>query len=391
MTNDQLLVTVILLQQAFFCTLWLVAVRLRIARRPARHWAAAAALIGASMGVLLLRHMASPGVIAALVNLCFLASFVVLRRGAQSFARLTHADREQLIVLALGLAVAAGATLWGRDKLPLVMGVSVLIGWTLLRSTAEVSRALVTEFGPRVALWLSLPTLAIGLLFLLRAALAFLVGDKPPAAPGTQVPVNAGMLFVAMVLGVLINATLAAMVVGRLVLRLQFQSEHDSLTGLLGRRPMDLLLHAEARRQDRSGLPYALLSIDIDHFKEFNDRCGHAVGDAVLVRVAQALRSAAREVDAVARMGGEEFFVLLPGTDLAGARQAAQRMLDVVRGLHCTAAGERLPVTISIGVAVATDGGESVQALLQRVDQALYVAKAAGRDRIEIAPAPAPA
>ncbi|MDP1902315.1 MAG: GGDEF domain-containing protein [Rubrivivax sp.] len=380
-----------LLQQAFFCTLWLLAARLRLARRPALHWAAATGVVGVSMGLLLLRDIAGPWLAVVVVNLCFVASFILLRRGVQDFARLAHADREQVIVMLLGVVLLAAAMAWGRSKLPVIVGVSLLVAWTLFRSAGEVRGPLVTEFGRGVALWLGLPISAIGVLFVLRAVIASVVGGAAHAPIDEPVPVNVGMMFVSMVLGVMINATLMAMVIGRMVLRLQYQSEHDSLTGLLSRRPMEKLLQAEALRQRRSGQPYALLSVDIDHFKQINDRCGHAAGDAVLVCVAQALQKVAREVDSVARMGGEEFFALLPGTDLAGAQQAAQRMLDAVRRLECPQAGESIVVSISIGVAVASAGSESVQAMLRRVDHALYAAKAAGRDRIEVAPPPAPA
>ena len=124
------------------------------------------------------------------------------------------------------------------------------------------------------------------------------------------------------------------MVLLRRVRRLQYQSDHDLFTGLLSRRPMEQLLLSESQRQRRFGRSFALLSVDIDHFKKINDGWGHAAGDAVLKRVAEALRAAARDIDSVARMGGEEFCALLPGADVAGAESVAVRLLETVRGLH---------------------------------------------------------
>lgn len=390
MQSEPLLLTVTLAQQVFFCASWLLAAYLRLARRPALHWAVATAWAGLPLGLLLLPHLPSARWAAVLVNLCWVASFVALRRGIQAFGHLAHSDREHVVVMLLGLLVAAAVAQWGSSKLPLVFGTSLLMAWTLWRCAAEIRSSMQAEFGARVALWFALPTGAVAALMVLRAVAGWLPGAMP-APIEVQAPVHIGMLFASMALGVMINAGLLAMVVGRLVRRLQFQSEHDALTGLLGRRPMDKLLHAEALRQARSGQPYALLSLDIDHFKQINDRCGHAAGDAMLVCVAKALRRVAREVDSVARMGGEEFFVLLPGTDRAGAEQAAHRMLDAVRQIQCPQTGCALTVTISIGVAVASASGEPVQDLLRRVDHALYAAKLGGRDRMECAPPPASA
>jgi len=149
---------------------------------------------------------------------------------------------------------------------------------------------------------------------------------------------------------------------------------------------MERLLDAEVQRRRRFGDSHAILSVDIDRFKQINDRWGHAAGDAVLVRVAHALRDASREVDRVARMGGEEFCLLLPGVDQAGAERMAQRLLEVVRGLDHSEIDRSLKVTVSIGLVVVGPGGESLPLLLRRLDDALYAAKHHGRDRFERAP-----
>jgi diguanylate cyclase (GGDEF)-like protein len=202
---------------------------------------------------------------------------------------------------------------------------------------------------------------------------------------------NVPVAFSSLAFGLVLHVNLTALVLLRLVRRLQYRSDHDMLTGLLGRRPMEQRLRTETQRQRRFGGRFAMLSIDIDHFKQVNDRFGHAAGDAVLVRVAQTLREAAREVDSVARMGGEEFCVLLPGADRAGAEAVAARMLDAVRALRHPEAPDLAPVTVSIGLALVDAPAEPLQAVQRRLDQALYGAKAAGRDRIQHAAAPTPA
>lgn len=191
------------------------------------------------------------------------------------------------------------------------------------------------------------------------------------------------MLSLALVLMALtLHLAMAAMLMLRLMQRLRHLSQHDALTGLLNRRAFGQRLEAEHARQHRHPAPMALLALDLDRFKTVNDRWGHAAGDAVLVAAAGVLDGAARRVDATARMGGEEFALLLPGTDLAGANQLAERLLEAFCRLTVPYEGELLRITASIGVAASDDPAEDNEEIFRRADRALYLAKAGGRDRV---------
>jgi diguanylate cyclase (GGDEF)-like protein len=161
----------------------------------------------------------------------------------------------------------------------------------------------------------------------------------------------------------------------------------DPLTGCLNRRGFDQALAREVARALRSGSELALLALDLDHFKMINDTYGHQAGDEVLRAAGALLNQAARGGDVVARTGGEEFAVLLPDTDAAGAFQFAMRLCDVVRA-HAFAVtapgGTPIRVTTSIGVvAGAPDPTGKFSALFSaRADMALYEAKRSGRDRV---------
>lgn len=175
---------------------------------------------------------------------------------------------------------------------------------------------------------------------------------------------------------------------------LQRRAATDALTGLSNRGHFDQRLQLEWARAARSGEALSLILLDVDHFKKFNDRYGHPAGDACLRAVADALAlRARRSTDLVARVGGEEFALLLPHTDAAGAQQAAEQLRAAVAALRIPhGASDTAPhVTISIGVAsyqpvppVATEGAQS---LVERTDRALYVAKSRGRDRVHLAQA----
>ena len=163
----------------------------------------------------------------------------------------------------------------------------------------------------------------------------------------------------------------------------------DPLTGLPNRRHFDQTLASEWDRAMREEHPLAVIMVDIDHFKAFNDSHGHAAGDECLKAVGQALRGhCARPGDLVCRWGGEEFAVILPRTDLAGAEHVAGDLVGVIRALSIRRknSGEGARVTISAGVASVIPGNnDSAHALVERADVALYAAKNAGRDRVHCA------
>ncbi|HKS13638.1 MAG TPA: sensor domain-containing diguanylate cyclase [Pseudomonas sp.] len=158
----------------------------------------------------------------------------------------------------------------------------------------------------------------------------------------------------------------------------------DSLTGLANRRRLDEVLGQEWARSQRSRTPLAVLMVDVDHFKAFNQRHGHAGGDSALREVAKAIDARIRRpADLAARYGGEEFQVVLPETELAGALQLAEHIRAGVEGLP-PFAGDTRPVTVSIGIGVYTpDTQQDLASVLGAADEALYRAKAKGRNRVE--------
>ncbi|MBA3596747.1 MAG: GGDEF domain-containing protein [Methylibium sp.] len=173
-----------------------------------------------------------------------------------------------------------------------------------------------------------------------------------------------------------------------LIASLERQAKLDTLTGVANRRHFLETGNAEIRRASRFDHPMALLMLDIDHFKLINDTCGHLVGDRVIKAVADAAASELRHCDCLGRLGGEEFAVVLPETELAAAIAAAERLRETIAALQLSHGGQPLPVTVSIGVTALEAAGEPLSSLLHRADTAMYRAKNAGRNRVEVGRGP---
>jgi len=179
-----------------------------------------------------------------------------------------------------------------------------------------------------------------------------------------------------MALRMLATALSAALVQRELLQRLEHLSMSDALTGLGNRRAFDEALAVEMARARRASGSMGLVILDVDHFKQFNDRHGHQAGDDALVTVARVLAGEARAEDRACRIGGEEFALLLPGADDATAAAVAERVRRAIEENTAPAAG----VTVSLGVAASR--GDDPRGLLETADSRLYVAKAAGRNRV---------
>lgn len=377
------LLAFILLTHTLTTLTWLIGGSVMgLSRRAARHWMLSSLTNGLALVLLVVDQFGGDGWRVLLSATLATWGAMGLRRGLQAFLRLPTRDLLQWAVLValtlwtLGVCLPLG---WVKAGALTAVAVSILI---LSLSARQTFPALHTEFDAATAWVCAAVHLLAATMFVAIAMVS--LGWVPGAdgAPYTIETLKFWVVFLSVSLSVVGCFVLGYVVIMRLVRRLEYLSEHDALTGLLNRRAIETLMDKEAQRLHRFGDPFALLLIDIDHFKRINDRHGHAAGDMVLSAVAAVLQSQAREVDHVARFGGEEFCVLLPRADVEGALQAAERFREAVLRTVVPWAEENLSVTVSVGLASTHDPGEALHGILRRADEALYLAKGEGRNRV---------
>lgn len=191
------------------------------------------------------------------------------------------------------------------------------------------------------------------------------------------------------VFGLVTNQIALAISNARLYCKTRELAIRDELTSLYNRRHFQSVLNIEWKRAVRFKRGLAVLMVDVDHFKSFNDKYGHLHGDYVLKRIAELLAANLREVDTVARFGGEEFIALLPDTDIAGAQNVAEKLRSIIDSERFSTAKnkETHKITISVGISVYPDDARNLEDLIDHADIALYDAKDSGRNQVICYPA----
>lgn len=159
---------------------------------------------------------------------------------------------------------------------------------------------------------------------------------------------------------------------------LKRRATKDGLTGLLNRETFFLIALQEMQYFVREGIPFSLMMIDLDHFKQYNDSFGHQAGDEALKQLTSLLRDVGRGADIIGRYGGEEFVEFLPGTDLDGAEKVGENIRATVQ----EQTKNNNPFTVSVGVASYRIGDQNLETIIDRADKALYQVKAGGRNQV---------
>ena len=341
------------------------------------HWAGALVVRAIALAMFAWQVPLPPGVLA--VGAALLALSITLQAAAiLAFDQRPFAAWIHTAVIA---GVAVPFQLLEADRGAGVVFGGIVFG-TLLLVTAAMSAHLTPLAGSRARAFLLSSFVAAGAAFLVRGIGAILVADpmRDFGAPSGFAAATSLATFAAALastFGFLLMHTERA---EARALRL---ATIDPLTGAYNRRTFHEIAERELSRARRAGQPLSIIMMDIDHFRAVNEKHGHRVGDEVLQRFAEVVRSAMRKEDMLVRFGGEEFLVLLPDVPGPGAVVVAGRIRRTVAAAPLEVNGLQLPLTVSLGVAARLDEGpESLETLLDRADGALNLAKERGRNRV---------
>lgn len=373
----ELLLGLVALQQLVAAAIWLLAVRLRVAPRvPSLHWVGASVWVAVCAALPLTTTALGDWYGFGLPALLLPGSFILARIGLEILFRAPRHDAEHLMVVVLALAGAGLGALAQAPPAWTHICASILCAYSLLRCGACVQVPVRLELGGNAVGLVLWPLRLMAALFVLRALGALLCPGLFAQLISADTPSNIALLMAYMSVGVVFQVMLALIVALRLVARLQILSRIDPLTGLCNRRGLE-----ERWGQLGRKLPFAVLAVDVDHFKRVNDAHGHATGDLALQHLAELMRRCVRPGDTVVRLGGEEFLLLLPQTDHAQARQRAEQLRELVACSPLRLDGLKLALSVSIGIAV-TDRAVPAARLVAMADRALYRAKREGRNRV---------
>ena len=373
------------LQLCIYSAVWLViALAFQINRQAALLWSAG---FFSSAVCAVAVHLLGEGVVLGdglVRNLAALVSFVLIRRGVENFTDNPRGRWDAILVL--GGTLLIEVLRWqGEYTLPVrVLVFTAVACWPLVGIARLLSQWLRLHWSMTV--WMTcLMVSPVALTIVVLALRAALIGSGLGAgstelAPGGWVDVASALAYF-LVLGAF-NFTLVSLVLGVLIQRLHELSATDQLTGLDNRRIMMRRLTQEHARFLRTGQAYTLLMMDLDFFKKVNDTYGHLVGDQVLQGVARSLLNSLRSTDTLARMGGEEFMLLMPNTGTDGARVQAQRLCERIASAALPTDVGTLQVSMSVGVAEVLRTDLTATPVVSRADAALYQAKAAGRNAV---------
>lgn len=368
-----------LIMGAVYLALW----RAHPSERALPYWASGSIMCGLSSGLMPFNGILPESVLAIVANFAVAAGFVLLAVGIQVFRDAPVRWAAAGLIVGLHMAVVLVCTLVWPLTWVRVLSASLLIAGVLLWIARDLGRinAAQASVGARM---LCAACVVTGIWFAIRGALQIVM--RPTGSYASMTPdMSLIGIWVTVVFFFFAAVCLVIMLSEKLMARLHELALRDPLTGLFNRRAFFEAARSEQSRGARLQLRHAIVAMDLDSFKGINDRHGHGGGDAVLAHVGRMLRTTLRQGDIIARFGGEEFVMVMPGTDGLTAVDIADRVRRKLAASSIDHEGQPISVTASFGVSLI-EPDEAVDTALSRADAALYAAKRNGRDQVALHP-----
>ncbi|MFC0350437.1 GGDEF domain-containing protein [Undibacterium danionis] len=348
--------------------------------RGMRQWALGDLLIGISLAISSQIMMSPPLFVVIVATLTLGCGLGLLYNGIESF----KGGRSRYWITAVfALIMLVNNTVFGVwYPEPKIRIASNFLLFALVHIVC--ARALFVQISQplRTAYWLAAASVSVIAILALVRVVSIIFTPADSVRMFTASGVNPGVFFFASLAQMSMSFAFMLLINYTLANELKELAATDSLTGILNRRTIEVETMRQLAQIKRSGDNVAIMMIDVDHFKQINDRHGHPAGDEVLRRLAHLMRSVVRGTDYISRYGGEEFCILLPATGEKQAAALAERLRRLYSELRVDWNGHSLQSTISIGVADSRQAGSDLEILIKAVDTALYQAKHQGRNRV---------
>ncbi len=282
------------------------------------------------------------------------------------------------IVATMAVASVAWLNTW-LSSFHILALLYILAAISLLRTALKKAKYLKTNTSLPASCLLTTPDYLVSLMLLVKATMLLASPSLMWSFMKTEGD-NTLVIWLYILLTLTVNVTAFASALSRLILQMKYLATHDQLTGLYNRRAVTEILNKQWATYHRTGQPFCILMLDVDHFKQINDEYGHQTGDRALRYIADSLVRVTSSEQAVARFGGEEFIVVLPHMGMRQASVLATQICETVQMTPWDAEAGRITVSIGCGSAVMAT---TLDQLLSQADDALYHAKHAGRDQVK--------
>ncbi|ABM01740.1 GGDEF domain-containing protein [Shewanella amazonensis] len=376
----EILIEVIVLLTAACAAAWaLLAGPLRIAPKACRQYAVANGLLMLGLILNALRTEGASYITWFGADLSLIAGIIMMRFGTVFLFRLPINYKPELLLLAVVIfaMLMVPPSVESQHYLGIVFSLAAAL--LFVRLGESTYKGLLPSVGHNITLLLVMPLILAAVLFLVRLGLIMTQEDAEARFISIHTAEAVPMLWFYLVLSLSINVVAMGNALTRLVQKIRVLADRDMLTGLWNRRSAELRLRELNLRWQKGREPFAIVLLDLDHFKKINDKLGHQAGDAALRQAALILSHSLRETDMLCRFGGEEFLVILSGVGIKQAHLVAEKLRESLAATALRWDDDEVVLSASFGCAAMVDG-MSVSQLISAADHAMYQAKAGGRN-----------
>ena len=318
-------------------------------------------------------------------DITLLLACFTLRRGIEHFNGVKKEDFRHLIFMLITLLFSISARYTPGGTQIAVVATCFFSSVSLYIGANQAYSFMSRDFSIKHCLVILSPIYIMATLLFMRVVLTIILPEGHlDLRDASQFNTSFLAIMILAIIG--FNGSTFGLVISRLISKIRHLTVEDSLTETFNRRHITDMANKEIKKMEKKGSEFSIIMLDIDHFKKVNDTYGHATGDAALVTCANLLKNSVRSTDYVGRLGGEEFCIMLPNTNLREAHLLAERIRMQLEHTSVIFEGKTIPITASFGVATLTEKGEWSD-LLNQADVAMYRAKKNGRNQVILASA----